>query len=276
MRIFDFLKPKWTGVMMTADDRRKVFWAIKRKSSYTAWKREADVFERFAGVFGKQVREQPVAPGGMFDTSWAPFHGRVLKAQALYAQALERLLQGDRGIFLRNSRGAMVEATDLADHWHTELVNHGMRGDHFYEGKYVPRMTALMREFFDAGQERGYLEPRMEPTPAPEAWTTDWYAQYARLPLPAELDDVPELASELLIKTGDTVPLFGIYEPQIKDGCMNYLLAGSQAPPMWETAGGTGTGKVIDVTWRLLWEDTRYQDGNVPAEEKLYFIAPTA
>ena len=274
--MFGFLRVKWTGVMMTAEDRRKIFWAIKRKTSYTAWKREADAFERFAGVFDKQVREQPVAPGDMFDTSWAPFHGRVLKARALYAQALERLLQGDRGIFLRNSRGAMAEAADLADHWHTELVNHGMRGDHFYDGKYVPRMAALMREFFDAGQDRGYLAPRLEPMPAPEAWSTDWYAQYARLPLPTKLDDVPEPAGQLLIKTGETVPLFGIYEPQIKDGCMNYLLAGSQAPPMWETAGGVGTGNVIDVTWRLLWEDTRYQDGIIPAEEKLYFIASTA
>ncbi len=274
MRMFDFLKPRWTGVTMTPGDRRNIFWAIRRKTSYTAWKREADVFDRFAEVFGRQVREQPVAPGEMFDTHWLPFHQRVLKAQALYAEGLERLLQGDRTVFLQNGRGAMVEATDLADHWHTELINHGMRGDHFYEGKYVPRMVALMHEFFDAGQERGYLEPRM--TPAPEAWTTDWYARYARLPLPVGLDDVPEPASELRIKTGDTAPLFGIYEPQIKDGCMNYLLAGSQAPPMWETVGGAGTGNVIDVTWRLLWEDTRYRDGIVPAEEALYFSAPTA
>ena len=65
--------------------------------------------------------------------------------------------------------------------------------------------------------------------------------------------------------------MFGIYEPQIKDGCMNYLLGGTPAPTLWENDGVESTGNVLSVNWRLIWEDRRYQDGTIPAEERQYF-----
>jgi Immunity protein 72 len=78
---------------------------------------------------------------------------------------------------------------------------------------------------------------------------------------------MPEPKEEVLVRTGEEVPLFGIYEPQVKDGCMNYLLGGVPAPTFI-------MGSYDDlraVTWKLIWEDTRYQDGFIPAEENLYF-----
>ncbi|MDR2851944.1 MAG: hypothetical protein LBV61_02630, partial [Burkholderiaceae bacterium] len=51
------------------------------------------------------------------------------------------------------------------------------------------------------------------------------------------------------------------------------LHGGSNAPQAFiETA----TNNIaIDVTWRLLWKDDRYQDGTVPEEEKGYvFLHP--
>jgi DUF2075 family protein len=36
---------------MSVEDRKRMFWYLKRKTSYTAWKREADSFDRFANIF---------------------------------------------------------------------------------------------------------------------------------------------------------------------------------------------------------------------------------
>lgn len=106
----------------------------------------------------------------------------VLKAQASYDEALDRLPQGDRTVLLQDSRGAMVDATILSEHWYVELINNDPQGDHTYSGKYVPAMEDLMREFFLAVADRGYLQPRMADTPAPEAWDSFWTALYAQLP----------------------------------------------------------------------------------------------
>jgi hypothetical protein len=80
MSIFDLFKSKWLAVKTSEEDRKKIFWYLKRKTSYTAWKREADIFDRFADVFEKQIREQPHAPGLMDGTDWPPFHSKVIKA----------------------------------------------------------------------------------------------------------------------------------------------------------------------------------------------------
>jgi hypothetical protein len=73
------------------------------------------------------------------------------------------------------------------------------------------------------------------------------------------------------VKTDEIAPVFGIYEPQIKDGCMNYLLAGVPAPTLWESDGTNLTNRKLRVTWRLIWEDTRYTNGVIPPEEATYF-----
>lgn len=271
MSIFDIFKSKLGGARMTDDDRRKIFYYLRRKTSYTAWSREVEIFDRFAEVFEKQVREQPIVQGPMFESDWTPFLTKVVKAQALYEEALQRLRQGDRTVFLQNSRGAMVEATILSEYWYVELINNGPQGDHSYFGKYVPAMEALMREFSLAVAERGYLQPQMANTPAPEAWDSFWPTLYAQLPLPAQLDDVPSPPREIVIPSGAEVPVFGIYEPQVSDGCMNYLLGGIPAPTLWETDGVESTGNALSVNWRLIWEDRRYLDGVIPAEERLYF-----
>ncbi|MGJ2400508.1 Imm72 family immunity protein, partial [Salmonella enterica subsp. enterica serovar Paratyphi A] len=37
-----------------------------------------------------------------------------------------------------------------------------------------------------------------------------------------------------------------------------------------------GTNDEHAVAWRLLWEDKRYRDGSIPAEEETYFPTPVA
>jgi hypothetical protein len=271
MGLFDMFKTQWSAGNMTADDRKKIFWYLKRRTSYTAWKRAADAFDAFAVIFKKQVVEQPHAKGFMDGTYWERYYAEILKTQVFYEQGLARLLQGDRNVWLYNDRGVLGDAETFANSWYSELVNNGARGDHFYDGKYVDEMTDAIKVFAIASRVTGYIQPRMADTPAREFWTTFWHDTFAKLPLPDPLPDVPVPTSELLIKTGDAVPVFGIYEPQLKDGCMNYLLAGTPAPKLEITDGTYVVGQPISVTWRLIWEDTRYVDGSIPEEESLYF-----
>ena len=105
---------------------------------------------------------------------------------------------------------------------------------------------------------------------------------YAPFNFPSHLHDVPEPVGTV-VDTGEETPVSGIWEPEWKDshslskslngtpfknekGCMNYLLAGALAPKYKDS----DEGPVIDVTWRLIWADNRYEDGAIPEEEKEY------
>ncbi len=70
MSIYDLFKPKWSAELMSDDDRRKLFWYHKRKSSYTAWKELAAAFDRFAELFERQVKEQPIHVPERFTAEW--------------------------------------------------------------------------------------------------------------------------------------------------------------------------------------------------------------
>lgn len=290
MGLLDIFKSKWSAGKMTEDDRKKLFWYLKRKTSYTAWKRKADTFDNFAAVFEKQVREQPLAhgPNALFGPmNWEELYPEILKCQVLYEKALAQLKQGDRSVWLYNARGIFIDANTIANSWYNDLVNHGFQGDHFFEGKYVEELTAKISKFFEAGNDTGYGQSKMADAQAPEFWgegmecalnnelypkefdpaffvTPHKLASYIQYPDP--LPEVPVADSEILIPTGQNTPVFGIYEPQVKDGCMNYLLQDVPAPFGRDLSGDNNR-----VTWKLIWEDTRYLDGEIPAEELLYF-----
>ncbi|HDR9179187.1 MULTISPECIES: Imm71 family immunity protein [Burkholderia] len=75
------------------------------------------------------------------------------------------------------------------------------------------------------------------------------------------------------IHSGEEIPVEGIWEPWFpagKVGCPSYFLKGSIA----HTYLLEGTNDEHAVAWRLLWEDKRYRDGSIPAEEATYFPTP--
>jgi len=94
------------------------------------------------------------------------------------------------------------------------------------------------------------------------------------------------------IKTGERVPVSGIWMPALPSGAPNYLWEGNNA---WE---GKRVSKQVDwpevideempqaartlyeyttepTIWTLLWEDDRYKDGKIPDEEAIYLDATT-
>jgi Immunity protein 72/Immunity protein 71 len=265
MGLLDFLKTKWTAGDMTEEDRKKVFWYLKRKTSYTAWKREADSFDRFADIFEMQVIEEPIAAPvqRLGPMNWEERYPEILKGQVLYEKALARLKTGDRSVWLYNELGLMGDALRVASRWHADIVHHGAgaQGDKYFDGKYVPDMEEALKDWFICAENAGYLEPKFTGMSAPELFEKGYFDRYQ---YPTYLPDVPVPTQEVQVRTGEEIPVFGIYEPQIKDGCMNYLLASSSAP-------NYGLANPRPVTWRLIWEDTRYLDGHIPSEEELYF-----
>lgn len=105
---------------------------------------------------------------------------------------------------------------------------------------------------------------------------------------------VPVATPELLVSTGDLVPVYGIWEPiqtvmsdgtiplpprmlvdgRNLDGCMNYLHADFPAPTIAFPEDGQRR-ESRPTTWRLLWRDDRYADATVPEDEQNYiFVQP--
>ncbi len=277
MSIFDIFKTKWSAKHMTDDDRRKIFWYMKRKTSYTAWRANADAFDRFAAIFETQVKEEPfVARPGVdptWGTNWETSYPEILKAQVFYEQGLARLLNGDRTVWLYNDQGILGDAHVIADHWYMALVNHGPHGDIFFRGKYVDDLTAAMVELSHyAGAISGVAQEAWENPNFYEFWSKERMASLdQKVPFPQTLPDVPIPTKQVLVCTGDPAPCFGIFEPQVPDGCMSYLLEGVAVPSAVTIDEKDGERYTRPAAWRLIWEDDRYLDGTIPDEEKDYF-----
>lgn len=277
MSIFDIFKSKWTPRYMDENDRRKLFWYLKRKSSYTAWEARARAFDHFAAVFERQAREEPIFRDAGTDpewgTNWEQFYVQVLKAQVLYEQGLDRLRLGDRSVWRYNSQGVLLDALNIQNHWWTALVNHGPHGDIFFQGKYIKEMTdAIDAASFYVKATAGVVESAQVEPPAHDFWSKETMDRLNRtVPFPENLPDVPDPVKDICVFTGQPVPCFGIFEPQVPDGCMNYLLEGASAPRAVNEDETDGGLIVRPAAWRLIWEDTRYLDGTIPAEEKIYF-----
>jgi hypothetical protein len=279
MSIFDIFKTKWSAKHMTEDDRRKLFWYMKRKTSYTAWKAFADAFDRFAVVFERQVKEEPLAvrPGGSakWGTNWERSYPEILKAQVLFEQGLARLLQGDRTVWLYNDRGVLGDADVTYGYWYTALVNHGPHGDIFFEGKYLDDLTTAILDVFEyARAVPGVVQQAWENPNRYDSWSKEGMARREKkVPFPPNLPDVPIPTKHVLVRTGDPAPCFGVFEAQVPDGCMSYLLEGVAVPQAMTVDEKDGGCYIRPAAWRLIWEDDRYLDGTIPEEEKDYFPA---
>ena len=295
MGLLDIFKTQWSAGTMTEDDRKRIFWLLKRKTSYTAWKRVADRFDDFAAVFKKQVIEEPNPPQGAYterleagingqpfdayfegQSNWEADYPPIVKTQVLYEKALASLLQGDRSVFLYNERGLLGDAGIYPSDWHSKLVSHGRERDAYYDGKYVSELTRLIQLVSDARGDASSLQSQMAETPE-IPWGDVSRPELLALPC-IDPPEVTEPQKELLVRTGDEVPVFGIYEPQMKNGGLNYLLGGTPAPLIWGSDGHHAVMTKNKVTWRLIWEDTRYQEdhyvfGRIPPEEASYFPA---
>lgn len=296
----------------TEEERPVLFRWLKQQSSFTMWSQIGPYFDAWVNEF---KRIPPVAVSG--PNSKLDFHGSELRlmltCRAAFVDALAKLRAGDQSVFkwmgYGTGQGYFCEAWRTVGAWRTQR-NRALSGEELplmdtpYWGRFEYLMDALTAAW---GNGSLALQERHTDVPAP---LTDM------LPLRGDPEDpradrsfrvlrdsgltippIPTPRDELIIKTGDSIPCYGIWEPvklDLKpgfaglfkrpvipadgkfdiDGCMNYLHAGSPAPMIaFEEDDLRGEGR--PTVWRLLWRDDRYQDGTIPPEEAEYiFLKP--
>ena len=279
--------------MMTDDDRKKIFWLLKKYSSYTAWKALGDAFQAFTDEWELAVKS--AKPPLDSDDFWVEALKAFWKGCDGFDKGLPMLKRGDRYIFTNNGNWLIFEEFKYA----ARLMNMDGYGEEYVHDWMVNKDDAFVAFKKIETFENCLLitEKKDLVTPATFKaetvfWTNTWprHLDYAQFNFPPELDAVPE-STATTIDSGKEVSITGIWEPEwpevdgktsllknvvslfaapapqnLQKGCMNYLIAGTIAPLYQDTEKGAK----MPVRWHLVWEDTRYQDGVVPDEEQDY------
>jgi hypothetical protein len=289
------------GVMLpTEQERKQIFYWLKRISSYTAWNRIHGYYDAWAGVCEQSVR---IAT----DKGWGKQTGLpesdlilILKGLARHEEGIRRLRAGDKQVFKFDASGDLAQAGLITSYWSKLLVRID-EGESRIDVAHTPLWNELKMAFYDyayAHRECSseIIESRWIGDPSRTVYGDYLREHLPKMHFPDPLPDVPDPRDNLLIPTGKDIPCSGIWEPieaPVKKGfslfrnedashgpfkpagCMNYLHGGSTAPQAsLETAHANPNA---DVTWRLLWRDDRYEDGTIPAEEAGYvFQEPKA
>ncbi|MFM0371074.1 Imm72 family immunity protein [Paraburkholderia aspalathi] len=282
--------------MQDDETRRRVFWLLKRLTSYTLWKRKRDAWQAFAKAYEHAVNTWPKEQPEQMRAEELP---GIAKVQQLYDDGLARLAKGQRDVWRWGN--SLQEAHRL----------HGVIAEFLYahpdywerghqEAEYPPKVEQL-HKLIRAGQYQGD-HAALEVLFGKRSWAywrgpetllnRDAYEHSfytSRYPVfPDSLEPVPE-GSHRTIWSGQSVPVDGIWEPVAVDqkyalylfpmgekrlhnnGCFNYLVSKTKAPNHLASSTDPKHWLRCDaVHWRLLWEDTRYCNGVVPDESEYF------
>lgn len=298
----------------TDEERPILFRWLKQQSSYTIWRQIGAYMDSWVDEAKRiaQLTADPISGEMALNESELRL---LIQCRAAFVDALATLKAGDQAVFKwlgwGTGHGYFCEAGRAIDVWNTKLarIEEGLA---LADTEYWPTFKRYFDALVLAWSNGGYaLESRHTDVPAPlddMRWLRGTYEVFdgdeAAKPHPsyeqvrqraASLPPVPTPHEETLIKTGDAIPCFGIWEP-VKlsvtrgfaglfqkplapsdgkfelDGCMNYLHAGSPAPTIgYAEDNSRGEGRA--TVWRLLWRDERYKDGQIPDEEMNYVFA---
>lgn len=278
-------------------ERKQIFYWLKRISSYTAWNRILGYYYAWAKVTEKSV--QRASERGWSDKTGITESDLVgiLKCVAHCEEGVRRLRKGDKRVFRYDANGEFVMADRRLWHWTSmqwriEIGENGIDEEHT---PYWPEFNYALTQLSEAWGECSPDILEREDLNAPSStiygvWLQEWLP---KMTFPKVLPEVPDPVKHILIATGKTTPCPGIWEPvEVPKpkgfhlfsapppegslpivGCMAYLHGGSPAPRAKQE---TETESLrADVIWRLLWRDDRYEDGTIPEEESVYvFLKP--
>lgn len=281
--------------MMTDDERRKVFWLLKKYSSYTAWKALGDAYATFVDAWMVAMQKADDADVDAFNQNATK---SILDGRIAFEKGLQRLRSGDRSVWRDNARGWLSKACDQVV-FVSQITN-----EKEFVLDWMKNKDEILRARvrLDAAFNRlGSVNERPASMAAALGAQNAFAPAWSPFNFPLSVWDVP-VPSETTVDTGDEVPVDGIYEPEwgsvlqaapttlltkLKTvlysppeslaqsktlerrehiGCMNYLLAGSLAPSYRDDE----LEHPHTVTWRLIWKDERYRDGVIPPEEAQY------
>jgi hypothetical protein len=218
---------------------------------------------------------------------------QVLGCQAAFEAALKRLQRGERRCFVfLGASGHFYQGT-LATLWWKEMDD---RERHMGGAQFSPNQSPLwpeiekaLNDFLDVYYDIAVvLQDRFTDVPAPIANLDDiepafWAKLVQRVPADPAKARVPAPPKPtVIVKTKNTIPEYGVWEPVVKvskdvyqiDGAMNYLHGGQLAPTI-AFAGDGPRREGRSTLWRLIWADHRYEDGRIPDDEKTYEFGGT-
>jgi hypothetical protein len=279
--------------------RRKIFWLLKRLTSYSLWQRKAQAWRVFTQAYEQAVKSWPEGPEVM-DADLLP---RIYQMASAYEEGLDQLKRGYRFVW---RQGEVFNQTIRIYNGLTRVFYRGDGWEHGIQmAPYPPKVEALHR-LMVASEYHGEWSANEVPY-RPDTWA-HWKSpssllnrkayqfNFYELAYPVFPDLLPEVprGAGVTIQSGDRVPLDGIWEPvetlaskasglNLQDGtgggplaCYNYLVKETQAPNLLYVSAGLRDGvRGVAVEWRLIWEDTRYRNGEIPDESE-YFLSPKA
>ena len=269
--------------MMNEEDRRKVFWLLKKYSSYTAWKTLADAYHDFVKEYKYAVSHANDLKGEDAQ-GWLNDALKVLvDGQIGFEKGIPLLRRGDLSPFKDNSCGFLGDAAKAV------VYAHRIMDPEEYVFDWMKNKEKVIATHQQVDLTTKGLFGVRERAPGESAafgQKTVFHPIDEPFNFPPYLPEVP-VPSDVVIETNSEVLTNGIYEPEweisqglmgslmgkqpdIDKGCMNYLLAGTTAPYYKDGMGE----KEKAVRWRLIWEDNRYKDGIIPEEEKEYLAPP--
>ncbi|MBN3856926.1 hypothetical protein G3N59_26450 [Paraburkholderia sp. Ac-20340] len=273
--------------------RAKVFWLLRRLTSYSLWMRKRDAWERFTHAYENALKTWPKSQEEQIE---ADALDRAYGALGQFDKGLGELEKGRRYVW--RVEQPLNVAWKVSASMRTNLYRHPAYWERGIQMEpWPPKIEALhqllIKSFYQGDQTPLEVLPQQRVSQAKWSWAeplldSEFYKKdFYTLPYPVFPDQLPQLpeARDLEIVSGQEVPVDGIWEP-IRDertrilgiiavgerkiennGCFNYFVGGTTAPKYSSESGPVST------RWRLLWEDDRYKDGRI-LDESEYFIEP--
>lgn len=293
-RVFDVLSraphpvEKNEEIVVTDEMRARVFWLLRKYTSYCYLERMYRLYAGFIQSYKEYSRGQPRALDRFLHEN--------MESLARYAsdfeRGLARLTKGDHGGYSDIQAGLWCGTFLDSPRFEFEKVRipYLFSGQTRWAGR--PPRHALV----------GRIGPPYPPIPSPEvvssrdlvistmrrvdatlrsSWTYPWilHSYFAPFSFPARLQPLPAEAG-VVIQVGGAVPVSGIWLPiDIPNGCPAYLIGGHIAPnaakptplaPDYKprTYDDEPSPFTEPTSWALLWEDPRYEDGRIRAQDK--------
>lgn len=281
------------------DVRRKIFWLLKRLTSYSLWEKKRNAWSIFTHAYEEAVKAWPEDDPERMSADGL---SRIYRMLSLYNDGLADLKKGNRSVWLEY--GALTRAVreyyavSAYIYPHPDYWERGIQ-----EAPYPPKVEALnklMRSSEFLGDAAPFeISNTIDETPliASPGWLLDPKAykyRFYALPypmFPESLAEVPEPTSTI-VASGRRIPIDGVWEPvsihrnrllgvlpvgeaEIENsGCFNYFVRGARAPKVTGAFDEVADRfRAADTHWRLVWEDARYKGGIIPDESE-YFIEP--
>ncbi|RBA85111.1 hypothetical protein BRN76_25365, partial [Xanthomonas oryzae pv. oryzae] len=279
-------------------ERRQMFYQLKKESSFTAWNRMLELYQAWADVTERSVREADakgwLEKSGISESDYVS----ILKGLAHQEEGVRRLRKGDKRVFKFDANGEFVMGHRTVSYW-LELVWRIKIGENGINEALTPLWDEFRTRLDDVANLRSeiwgdIIEGRYFEDPAPNIYGRWFQENVSKMHFPPVIPDVPDPVENTLVATGTRIPCSGIWEPvdapkpkkfslfskpDVPSGflpyiaAMNYLHGGSAAPKASQEIEDDVLN--IDVVWRLIWRDDRYEDGTIPDEEAGYvFIQP--